>query len=57
MNKKKSLYEAPTTETLVVRFEDSILQITSPAVANAMGLYDFNSTNGNIQDDSSEWGF
>ena len=26
MNKKKSLYEAPTTNILVVRFEERILQ-------------------------------
>jgi len=26
MNKKKSLYEAPTTDVLVVRFEGALLQ-------------------------------
>ncbi len=26
MNKKKSLYEAPTTDVLVVRFEEAILR-------------------------------
>ena len=57
MNKQKQTYLSPETETLVVRFEDSILQAASPAVINAMGLYDFNSSNGNLQDDSTEWGF
>lgn len=28
MNKKKSLYEAPTTDVLVVRFEENLLTIS-----------------------------
>ena len=30
MNKQKQTYLSPETETLVVRFEDSILQVNSP---------------------------
>jgi hypothetical protein len=30
MNKKKSLYEAPTTDVLVVRFEGAILTGSDP---------------------------
>ena len=30
MNKKKSLYEAPTTDVLVVRFEESLLTVSNP---------------------------
>ena len=30
MNKQKQTYLSPETETLVVRFEDSILQAASP---------------------------
>ena len=30
MNKEKLTYLSPETETLVVRFEDSILQVASP---------------------------
>ena len=29
MNKKKSLYEAPTTDILVVRFEGALLQTST----------------------------
>ena len=29
MNKKKSLYEAPTTDILVVRFEGSLLLVST----------------------------
>ena len=57
MNKQKLSYTVPVAESLVIRFEERILDVTSPAVANAMGLYDFTSSNGNIKDDSSEWGF
>ena len=34
MNKEKLTYLSPETETLVVRFEDSILQAASPSGAN-----------------------
>ncbi len=30
MNKQKIFYEAPTAEVLVVRSEDSVLQVASP---------------------------
>ena len=33
MNKMKSLYEAPTTDVLVVRFEGSVLTPASPGGA------------------------
>ena len=32
MNKNKLLYEAPTAETLVVRFEGNVMQVASPGV-------------------------
>ncbi len=35
MNKKKSLYEAPTTDVLVVRFEEGVL--TGSPVAGQAG--------------------
>lgn len=35
MNKKKSLYEAPTTDVLVVRFEGAILTISGDGDPNA----------------------
>ena len=39
MNKKKSLYEAPTTDVLVVRFEGALLTLSGPlaGVAGAAG--------------------
>lgn len=57
MNKQKQTYTSPEVQVFVVQIEDCILQAPSTAVINAMGLYDFNSSNGNLQDDSTEWGF
>lgn len=37
MNKKKSLYEAPTTNILVVRFEGSLLQASVYGSKGAAG--------------------
>ena len=34
MNKKKSLYEAPTTDILVVRFEQALLVVSDPGSAS-----------------------
>ena len=56
MNKKQT-YTSPEVQVFVVQIEDCILTVPSPAAINAMGLYDFNSSNGNLQDDSTEWGF
>ena len=47
MNKKKSLYEAPTTDVLVVRFEGALLQ----------GSNGIKSIEGDdVEDDTSGWG-
>ena len=45
MNKKKSLYEAPTTDVLVVRFEENIM---SPGPLQANGT-----RQGNVLDSGS----
>ena len=47
MNKKKSLYEAPTTDVLVVRFEGALLQ----------GSNGIKSIEGDdVEDNTSGWG-
>lgn len=59
MNKMKSLYEAPTTDVLVVRFEDSILQVLSPVQVIGLttlggGDQGFGDSAASIEDKSSE---
>ena len=34
MNKQKQTYLSPETETLVVRFEESVLQVYSPGIGS-----------------------
>ena len=50
MNKEKLTYLSPTTETLVVRFEESVLQAYSPngGIKNIDGE--------SVEDDTSGWG-
>jgi len=38
MNKTKSLYEAPTTDVLVVRFE-GVICLSNPQVLSLMGTF------------------
>ena len=47
MNKKKSLYEAPTTDVLVVRFEGALL-------TGSDGIKSM--TGDDVEDDTSGWG-
>ena len=47
MNKNKSLYEAPTTEVLVVRFEGAILTGSNNAQSKAMPSF--------IEDAEEDW--
>lgn len=49
MNKNKSLYEAPQTDVLVVRFEEGILQTSNYGSSRSAGQ-GFSSGNGNIFD-------
>ena len=37
MQKQKLVYEVPQTDALVVRFEESILQVTSPKLGDTGG--------------------
>ena len=37
MNKKTSLYEAPTTKVLVIRFESALLQASNYGAKGAAG--------------------
>ena len=55
MKKQKLTYSAPTTETLVVRFEENVLQTASSkyGALNAAGM-SFSSTQGNIIDYTGE---
>lgn len=47
MNKKKSLYEAPTTNILVVRFEGALLTGSNKAQSKAMPSF--------IEDTEEDW--
>ncbi len=46
MNKEKLTYLSPETETLVVRFEDSILQAASPSGENVDEQQTWSGSNG-----------
>ena len=54
MNKKQT-YTSPEVEVFVVQIEDCILTVPSPAVLNAMGLFDISEGHGLI-DDTDGWG-
>ena len=59
MNKQKQTYLSPETETLVVRFEDSILQVTSPLQTLSLmplggGDQGFGDSAASIEDKSGE---
>lgn len=54
MQKQKLVYEVPQTDALVVRFEDCILTVPSPATMNAMGLFDFSEGHG-LKNDTDGW--
>ena len=51
MNKKTSLYEAPTTEVLVVRFEGAILTGSDTVKSNRFG----ETATVNDQSDAEDW--
>ena len=51
MNKTKELYSSPTTNLLVVRFEENIMSL-APAKG---GIRNMTTTGGDVDDDSDGW--